>query len=493
MADEWLPQFDCGPVVTALPFHYAMSTAAALQSQSLTDLTRRLNQGCSPDRQIHYEGHTAFGPLLRIERFRLGNGLSILLVEEHAAPTVAYHTWFHVGSRNESPGKTGIAHLFEHLMFNEMEGLAAGEFDRQLEELGAESNASTWLDWTHYDIAVPTSAFERVAELESERMDRLVLRSPQVESEKEVVMNERRYRVEDDVEGALNELLWSTAFEQHPYRWPTIGWMSDIEGFNVADCQQFYRTYYAPNNATLVIVGDVEPERVLKKLQDAYGNYAAAPIPEHPIVAEPDQQAEKQTEVTKLTPTQKVNIGYKSPALEHPDHVPLSVLSEALFGGRSSRLVKALVRDKEMAGDVRASLSPLRDPGLFEIFVSAREGFTAEDLLAVVDAEIERVKAEPISLDELERARARIELGLLQGLTTNEGKASTIGFYEVVLGNPSAAFERLAALSEIGVEQLLEVARRYLNRQSRTVILVRSQEDPPPTDEQDDELEGDLE
>src|SRR5262245_56053404 len=178
-----------------------------------------------------------------------------------------------VGSRNEKPGKTGIAHLFEHLMFNETEGLAAGEFDRQLEELGAESNASTWLDWTHYDIAIPSSGFDRVVELEAERMNHLVLREPQVASEKEVVMNERRFRVEDDVEGALNELLWSTAFEDHPYRWPTIGWMSDIESFDVDDCQRFYRTYYAPNNATLVVVGDIEPERTLRKLQDAYGAY----------------------------------------------------------------------------------------------------------------------------------------------------------------------------------------------------------------------------
>ena len=403
-----------------------MSTRAALSSASLSELTQRLNQGRSDNEKLDYLGQSPFGPLLGIERFRMGNGLSILLIEEHAAPTVAYHTWFRVGSRNERPGKTGIAHLFEHLMFNETEGLAAGEFDRQLEELGAESNASTWLDWTHYDIAIPATGFERVVELEAQRMNHLVLRSPQVDSEKEVVMNERRYRVDDDVEGALNELLWSTAFEQHPYRWPTIGWMSDIESFDVDDCQTFYRTYYAPNNATLVVVGDVTPERALRQLQDAYGSYPPAPIPPQPTVKEPPQQAEKRLEVTKLTPTWKLNIGYHSPALADPDHLPLSVLSEVLFGGRSSRLVKALVRELELASDVRASLSPLADPGLFEIFVSAREGVTAEQLLAVVDRELDRVLAEPVTADELARATARIELSLLQGLSNNEGKASTI-------------------------------------------------------------------
>ena len=245
-----------------------MPVQAVLSPSSLASLTERLNQGRPDQQKLTHLGQSQFGPKLQIERFRMGNGLSILMIEDHAAPTVAYHTWFRVGSRNERPGKTGIAHLFEHLMFNETEGLAAGEFDRQLEELGAESNASTWLDWTHYDIAIPAAGFERVVELEAERMHHLVLRTPQVESEKEVVMNVRRYRVEDDVEGALNELLWSTAFEQHPYRWPTIGWMSDIESFDVQDCLTFYETYYAPNNATLVVVGDVMPERALAKLQD---------------------------------------------------------------------------------------------------------------------------------------------------------------------------------------------------------------------------------
>jgi zinc protease len=438
-------------------------------------LTARLNQGSPADRQVHYLGRHSFGPELGIERFRLGNGLSLLLMEDHAAPTVAYHTWFHVGSRHERPGKTGIAHLFEHLMFNETESLAAGEFDRQLEELGAESNASTWLDWTHYDIAVPSQAFERVASLESERMHRLVLRTPQVESEKEVVANERRYRVDDDVEGALSELLWSTAFERHPYRWPTIGWMEDIEGFNVEDCRKFYRTYYAPNNATLVIVGDVEPERVLSTVQNAYGAYGSSKIPDAALAPEPPQNGERRGEVAKLTPTWKLNVGYKSPALGDPDHLLLSVLSEVLFGGRSSRLVKTLMRDRELASDVRASVAPLHDAGLFEIFVSAREGVNAAQLLEVVDEELDRVQSEPITEEEIGRARARIELGLLQGLTTNEGKASTIGFYEVVLGKPGWAFDRLTALADVNAAAVLAVARRYLNRASRTVLLVRPQ------------------
>jgi zinc protease len=251
--------------------------------------------------------------------------------------------------------------------------------------------------------------------------------------------------------------------------------MADIEGFTVEDCEKFYRTYYAPNNATIVLVGDLDPERALAKLQEVYGGYRAATIPDPPPDVEPEQAAERRTALTKLTPTWKLNIGYRSPALGDPDHVPLSVLSEILVGGRSSRLLKTLVRDKELASEVRGSLSPLRDPGLFELFVSAREGVHADQLLQVVDEEIDRLLAEPVSNDELERAKARIELGLLQGLQTNEGKASTIGFYEVVLGNPAAGFERLQGLSELRPSQLRELAGRYLNRRSRTVISVEPQ------------------
>jgi zinc protease len=453
----------------------------AAPGSSPEELTKRLNaalpaNGGLPYAALTYEGSARFGADLSVERFRLKNGLSILLLEDHSAPVVAYHTWFKVGSRNEKVGKTGIAHLFEHLMFNEMEGLEAGAFDRKLEELGAESNASTWLDWTHYNIAVPEQAFETVAELESERMARLVLREPQVDSEKEVVANERRYRVDDDVEGSVNELLWANAFETHPYHWPTIGWMQDIEGFTVEDCRAFYETYYSPNNAVLVVVGDIAPERALAKIQRVYGNQSAQELPKGSIAPETAQTAERVIRVEKPTPTAKVNFGYKSPALSHPDHLPLSVLGEILFGGRSSRVVKTLIRERELASDVRVFVSPFIDPGLFEVFASGRSGVTAEALLDVIDEELQRVLASGVTQDELDRARARTELGLLQGLATADGKASTVGFYDVVLGDPAAAFSRVAALEQITLAELHAVARRYLVRSQRTVVLARPQE-----------------
>jgi len=416
-----------------------------------------------------------FGNRLRVERFRLANGLELLACEDRSAPVVAYHTWFRVGSRHERDGKTGLAHLFEHLMFNEVEGRAPGEFDRKLEEAGAESNASTWLDWTQYNIAIPKDKLGLVIGLEAERMSKLVLREPQVTSEKEVVANERRFRVDDDVEGSVSELLWATAFEKHAYRWPTIGWMRDIEGFTTEDCAEFYRTYYAPNNATLIVVGDYSEGTLLEKVSKAYGVLAPSTLPVEDFRAEPPQTAERRCEVKKPTPTEKLTIGYHAPAFGDFDHQALALLVDVLFGGRASRIHQTLVRKLEIAADVRASVGPFRDPGLLEVFASAREGHRAEELLVAIDAEFERAKVEPVTEEEMERARARTELGLIASLETAEGKASTLGFYETVLGRPVAAFERLDALRRLGTSDLLRAARRFLTTSARSVIFVRKE------------------
>ena len=414
-----------------------------------------------------------FGSRLRVERFRFKNGLELLACEDRSAPVVAYHTFYKVGSRHEKEGKTGLAHLFEHLMFNEVEGREAGEFDRKLEEAGAESNASTWLDWTHYNIAVPKDKLGLVIGLEAERMSRLVLRDPQVTSEKDVVANERRFRVDDDVEGSVSELLWATAFTRHAYKWPTIGWMKDIESFTTGDCEEFYETYYAPNNAVLVVVGDFVEATLLEKVSQAYGGIAPSELPVENYQAEPPQTTERRAEVTKPTPTEKVAIGYHGPALGDFDHLGLSLLVDVLFTGRASRVHQKLVRELEIASDVRAFVGPFRDPGLVELFASAREGHTAEELLLAIDAELARVRSEAVSLEEIERARARTELGLLASLETVDGKATTLGFYETVLGRPAAAFERLDALRRIGPSDLLRGARRFFGEQARSIVLVR--------------------
>ncbi len=421
--------------------------------------------------RLFYEGSEAFGGET-LHRWRLGNGLGVIVLVDASAPVVAYHTWFSVGSRHEHPGKTGLAHLFEHLMFGETENLRAGAFDRKLEESGAETNAATWVDWTYYHELLPADRVRLAVRLEAERMQHLVLRDPQVASEKEVVVNERRYRVDDDVEGLANELLYKTAFAVHPYQWPTIGWMEDIKGFTPDDCVAFYRTYYAPNNATVVVVGDVRERSLLLAIRDAYGSMPKQAIPPEDVVPEPPQIEERRIELRKPTASEKLLVAFKGPALGDADHATMTILSEILFGGRASRLFRTLVVERELAIDVRGWVSTFRDPGLFECWATARGEHTADEILPVFDEAFARMRSEIVGEEELARTKARLELGSLQQLETVAGKAEQIGFFETVLGEPSHAFRRVEAFRRVTVSDLRRVARRYLVDTARTVLRV---------------------
>jgi len=420
---------------------------------------------------LTYEGAHSFGAET-VQRWRLDNGLTVLVLVDASAPIASYHTWFKVGSRHERPGKTGLAHLFEHLMFNETENLKAGAFDRKLEENGAETNAATWVDWTYYYELLPADRVKLAVKLEADRMARLVLREPQVASEKEVVANERRYRVDDDVEGSANELLYKTAFVAHPYRWPTIGWMEDIQGFTPDDCTAFYRTYYAPNNATVVVAGDVRERDLLLAIRDAYAPIPAQPIPPEDIVPEPPQREARELEVRKPTATQKLLLAFKGPALGDADHATMTVLTEVLFGGRASRLYRTLVVDRELATDLRGWVSTFRDPGLFECWATARGAHTTHEMQKVVEEGFAQARSEVASEQELDRAKARLELGALQQLETIPGKAEQLGFFETVLGDPAHAFRRVEAFRRTTVGDLRRVARRYLVDEARTIVRI---------------------
>ena len=436
-------------------------------------LVARLNKNVrARNARVHLVAETAFGPYLRLCRYRLGNGLTVLTMLDRSAPVVSYHTWYRVGSRHETPGKTGLAHLFEHLMFSETKSRPAGEFDALLEAAGAESNAATWTDWTYYYENLPKRELELAVALESDRMANLVLRDPQVASEKEVVANERRYRVDDSVEGTADEALYKHAFTRHPYRWPTIGWMEDIQGFTTEDCRRFYRTYYAPNNATLILVGDFDEEEALRLVQARYGGMKSARIPEERIAAEPPQKKERRVHLRQPTSSEKVLVGYRSPSMSHRDYPVLTVLHEVLFGGRSGRLHRLLVEETEKATQVRGSVAPFRYEGLYEMWISMREGKRGRDGLALLDAELTRLHREPVEAPELEKAKNRLELAFLEGMTTAGGKAEQIGFYESVVGDGGAVFAQLEAYRRVTADDLRRAARTYLVKNRRTVVEV---------------------
>jgi zinc protease len=413
----------------------------------------------------------AFGDSLTLRRFRLGNGLTVLTLVDRSAPTVSYHTWFRVGSRDERKGKTGLAHLFEHLMFNETRAHAHGEFDRLMEEAGAEANAATWTDWTYYYENAPRTALPLLIELEADRMSNLVLRGPQVRSEKEVVANERKLRVDDDVEGSAAELLYANAFRSHPYRWPTIGWMEDIRGLTVRDCRDFYRTHYAPSNATIVIAGDFSEKKALELIQRRYGELSSAKTSAKKRARkEPSQRRERVVQLCAPTPTPKLLVGYHAPAFAHPDTPALVVAHEILFGGQSSRLYRSFCLDQELASSVRGSIAPFIDPGLFEIWISLREGKQLNDAVALLDHELARLAEKGPTPQELKKATHQLELSFLHTMETAGGKAEQIGFYETVVDDGAGVFDRLAAYRGVDADEVTRAASKYFRRARRTRV-----------------------
>jgi zinc protease len=437
------------------------------------ELVTRLNRSARrKTARLRVLGEFEFGQGLTVARYGLGNGLNVLVQSDHSAPVFSYHTWYRVGSKHEKPGKTGLAHLFEHLMFNETKHLRKGQLDRMIEGAGGETNAATWVDWTHYHSELPSSELDMIVGIESDRMQHLVLREPQLVSEKEVVQNERRYRVDDDIEGEVGELLYATAFEHHPYGWPTIGWMRDIEGFNLADCRRFYKTYYAPNNATLVVVGDVDEEQVLRLVQKHYGRIAPSPLPQLRAAVEPPQRKERVREISRPTPASKLLLGYRAPSFRDPDFVPLALANDVLFGGRSSRLFSRLLADEELVTDLHGSIAPFAEQGLYEIWLSLRPDREISQALRIVDQELMRICNKLVSARELEKVKNRAELGFLQGLETAAGRAEQLGFFEVVAGDAQGLLSRLQALRAVTPRDIQRVARRYLKPQRRTRIHV---------------------
>lgn len=426
-----------------------------------------------------------FGPRLTIERYRLDNGLTLLFCEDRSAPVFSYQTWFAVGSRQEREGKTGLAHLLEHLMFNETQSLPHGEFDRRIEQAGAESNAATYLDWTFYMVNAPAEAFELVVDLESDRMQNLLLRDELVASEREVVKNERLQCVDDDVDGVIAETLFRTAFERHGYGRPTIGWMEDIEGLTADDCREFYAAYYAPNNATLVVVGDVERTRLLECVARRYGAMARSALPSYAPEAVPRQELERRVELVQPTPTPKLALGYKCPAMSHTDHAPLVVLGEILWGGRSSRGYRKLVHGLEIATEFGGTVGQFCEPSLLELSATARDGVEAERVLVELDALVDELRRDAPTPSEIERAKARIELSTYQGMQSSAGKAEQIGFSEVVLGDPASLWTRLDEYLRVTGEDLVRVAQQYLVSSERSVVVVTPDDDDELDDSED--------
>lgn len=424
------------------------------------------------------EAEARLSPRLTVTRHRLSNGLGVILVPDPSAPVVSLHTWYRVGSSHERPGKTGLAHLFEHLMFNQTANHPAGEFDRLLEQVGGDTNAATWVDWTYYRDNLPAAALPLGLALEADRMANLTLTDAQVASEKEVVANERRQRIDDDVDGEVAELVWKTAFTSHPYHWPTIGWMDDILGTTPDDARAFYRAHYAPERATIVLAGAFERERALAQIEESHGKIprGAAPLPPQ---AAPEPPIDKPRRVTIRRPIAQPRgvIAFRGVAHDDPDWAPMQLAIELLVGGETSRLQRRLVTDEERASAVNGAVSPTRDPGLVELALDAQRGHGWDELEEIVLGELTRIGATPPSPGELEKARARLETGFWGELETADGKAEALGHFETTGGD----FRRLLAVAEAlrttTAEDVQRACARIFEPERRAVVVVEPDED----------------
>src|SRR5215475_11948461 len=410
----------------------------------------------------------------------LKNGMKILVQTDHSIPNVALYTFYGIGSRNERPGTTGLSHFFEHMMFNGAKKYGPGELDKVMEANGGSNNAYTTRDVTVYQDWFPRSALPLIYDIESDRIRDLSFDPAKIKSEREVVASERRLSVDNENSGVLDEQLWATSFIAHPYQWPVVGWMSDIEHWTIADLKHHFEMGYAPNNATMVVVGDVSPEEIFK-LCETY----IEPIPTHdpppPVTTvEPEQIGERRLVVHKPAQLPLLMIGYHVPQTNNADFYALNVLRTILFQGESSRMYQRLVDKDQIALDVSAQAEPAFDPPMPEVAAQPKQGVDPAKCETAIYEELDKTKSAVISDQELEKAKNIRLVEFYHQMRTINGRANTIGTYEIYFGDYTKLFDAAKNYSAVTKEYVQRVEQKYFGANNRTLAtLVPENEEKP--------------
>jgi predicted Zn-dependent peptidase len=408
--------------------------------------------------------------LFDVQEATLSNGLRVRLLANHQTPVVSLYTFFQVGSRNERPGITGISHLFEHMMFNGARKYGPKMFDRVLESNGGRSNAYTSTDMTVYYEDFAAEALETVLDLESDRMRSLRINDEALASERQVVMEERRVRVDNDITGTMDEELGTLVWKAHAYRWPVIGWMKDIENITRKDCEQYFRTYYAPNNAVLYICGAIDPKKTLALVRRYYGDIPKGPKPEPVVNAEPEQKGERRAQVRHPAQSPAVMMAFRGPSAREEDTFILDIIQYALTKGEGSRLVKKLVYDTQLAISVMVDWGWRVDPGAIIIYLELKPDSDPAKVEEALYAELARVASEGLTERELQKAKNNLRADHLRELATNTGRAHAMGHYEALLGSWRDGLSLPSLYATTTNEQVKAVAARYFNPERRSVV-----------------------
>ena len=402
----------------------------------------------------------------------LDNGLRVLLLEDHRSPVVALQLWYRVGSRDERVGLTGLSHYLEHMMFKGTPRYGPRAYSTLVEQQGGEQNAYTTQDVTVYYVNVAADKIDLILDLEADRMRQLTLDSREVEAERKVIIEERRTRSEDDPVGALTEAFHAVAFTAHPYRLPIIGFAGDIERLTAEDLRAWYDTYYQPNNAILVAVGDFQASELLEKVRARFGPIPRGSDPPPVRAAEPEQRGERRVWLRREAQLPVIFIGYPVPNHRSPDAYALDVLSVILAGGRASRLYQRLVYRERLALDAGGDYGRLSlDPESFTFYATALPGKTVEEVERALLAEVEQLQTELVGEEELQRAKNQIEAAFLFGQDSVRTRAGTLGRYELVGGwRLFQAF--LPGVRAVSREDVRAAAQRYFVRDRQTTAIL---------------------
>lgn len=407
----------------------------------------------------------------------LPNGLKVIVDEDQTTPLVVFQIWYRVGSKDEELGQTGMSHVLEHMMFKGTEKYGPGEISRTVMRYGGTDNAFTSRDYTAYFQILPSDKIGLSYEIESERMRNLALDAEETMSERNVVMEERRLRYEDDPQNALFESVIAAAFKAHPYQWPVIGWMSDLANIQKENLLQHYRKYYTPRNSFIVVAGDISADQVLEDIGQHFSDIEPGTEVRRLRHVEPPQEGEIMVHLRKEAELSYIIAAYHVPPFPDKDSYALEVLAEMLTG-KSGRLYRSLVYEEKLALDVDAGNSGMYvDPFLFFLDATAAPGENVEDLEKSLFGEIEAIKEEPPTDFEIQRAKNRLEASFVMGQDSLFNRASQIGHHEI-LGDWRLKDRYVEEIRKVTAEDVSRAARKYLGKENRTVgILIPEEEE----------------
>jgi zinc protease len=410
-------------------------------------------------------------PKFQYELFTLANGLTVILSEDHSTPIVHLQLWYHVGSKNERPGRTGFAHLFEHMMFKGSRNVETEAFTSFISSVGGQVNAFTTDDETVFWETVPAQYLPLVLWLEADRMASLRIDNDVFVNEREVVKEERRMRVDNQPFGRLTEILYEHAFTTHPYKHPTIGSMQDLEAASIEDVRDFYNTYYVPSNATLVLVGDFDTAQARQLVEQYMGRVpkAAREVPRD-IPKEPPQVKERRVTVQTPWPLPAVVVAHHITYDGHPDSYPLHIASKVLSDGQSSRIYKKLVYEKQLAVSAFGGANLIEHPNLFYAVAIVQPGRSPEEAANALIEELDRLKAEPISAHELQRSKNQFARDYILGRESNQQKASHLAHAAVIHGDVTTADGEFDIFQNMTVADVQRVAKTYFTSENRLVL-----------------------